>query len=158
MNTNKILTIGALLLSCSLFAVAQSENKSNQTDLSTTPCACQQYSNPQAIANEAKNFRPAAVQGCLVQTRDGRFAVADIYGGESAIEAPAVPVRGDSAQLSAYVGKEVRVNGIVGKEDLGSMPSSMASPQGVSQLNVSSVDELHDSCAYSEVVPHQITR
>ncbi len=39
----KILTIGALLLACSFFAVAQSQATPDQIDLSSTPCWCQQY-------------------------------------------------------------------------------------------------------------------
>ncbi len=50
----KILAIGTLLLSCSLFAAAQS-NTPDQIDLSSTPCWCQQYSvnTPQASNDQA---------------------------------------------------------------------------------------------------------
>lgn len=73
----KILTIGTLLLTCSLFAAAQSKATPDQIDLSSTPCACQQYattaletSNNQATPNVANpDSQPSSITSNVGATK-----------------------------------------------------------------------------------------
>ncbi len=118
----KLLTIGTLLLGCYLAAA--------QTGA--------QAGNPQAIT----------VQGCLSQSPDGAFMLADNAG-------DLFQLRGDTSQFKPYIGKQVRVHGIAmnnGAADPNAMAADTADAStGVAQqFNVSSVQAIANTCALSK--------
>jgi hypothetical protein len=127
----KTLTLGTLLLGCCLAAVAQTGSTPNQTMPSST----------------ASNSQATTVQGCLSQSSEGDFMLADNSGNN-------FQLRGDTSQLNSYIGKEVRVKGIAmtnSGSPAGAMSSSTSSSGSSSgaatQFSVSNVQKVADTCA-----------
>jgi hypothetical protein len=167
----KTLTLGTLLLGCCLAAVAQTGSTPNQTPPSSTPSTFPQDQtgqtpsnpappgDPSAIppdtkapgqmanqATQASNSQATTVQGCLSQSSEGNFVLADNSGNN-------FHLRGDTSQLNSYIGKEVRVEGIAtnnSRSPAGAMSSSTTSSGSSSgattQFSVSSVHKVADTC------------
>jgi hypothetical protein len=178
----KTLTFGALLLSCCLAAVAQVGSTPNQTPQGSTPTTFPQDqtgqtpgnpttpADPSAIppdtnapgqmshdhANQASNSQATTLRGCLSQSSDGSFVLADNSGNN-------FQLRGATSRLSSYVGKQVRVEGVTAGDSgtgLGAMssPSSSTGSSSASdtssgtaasarQFNVTDVHKLADACS-----------
>lgn len=118
----KLLTIGTLLLGCCL-AAAQT-------------------------ATQAGNTQAITVQGCLSQSPDGAFMLADNAG-------DLFQLLGDTSQLNTFIGKQVRVQGMP-MNNSAADPNAMAADTadastGVAQqFTVSSAYKVADSCALSK--------
>jgi len=160
----KTLTVGTLLLGCCLAAVAQMGSTQSQTPSASTPPITSQPSsqtptippNPSALppdtsatagdqssdSTQASSSRPMAVQGCLSQSTDGDFMLADNSGNK-------FHLRGESSQLASYIGNEIRVDGVAGSKtasSAGAMSSSTADAAAARQVNVINVHKISDTC------------
>jgi hypothetical protein len=168
----KTLTLGTLLLGCWLAAVAQTGSTPNQTPpMSTPPTFSQDKTGPtpwnptppvdrstfppdtkapgqSESSSQASNFQATTVEGCLSQSPEGNFMLADNSGSN-------FQLHGDTLRLKGYIGKEVQVEGTA-MSNRGAPPSAMASPSSDSsgsspgaatQFNVSKVDKVADTCA-----------
>ncbi len=149
----KTLTLVALLLGCGMAAVAQAGSALNQTPPSSTPSTLPQNqtnqtpSNPVTLADpsavppdsEASSSQSTAVQGCLSRSPDGHFILTDSSGNSFRL-------RGEILQLNSYLGKEVRLEGAVTSNDE-TAPNAMASSASATQLLVTNVHKLAESCA-----------
>ncbi len=126
----KILTFGTLVLGGCLAAAAQTGTQSS--------------------AAEASKTQMTTVQGCLSQSPDGAFLLADNAG-------DLFQLLGDdgASQLTTYVGKMVRVHGIA-MNNSASGASAMAgdtadASTGVAQkFHVSSAQKIADTCVVSK--------
>jgi hypothetical protein len=162
----KTLTFGALVLACCLAAVAQTGSNPNQTPPASTPSTFPQDqtgqtpSNPTTLADpsaippdtnasgqtaneQAANSQATSIQGCLSQSPEGNFIIADSSGNS-------FQLRGDTSQLNGNVGKEVQLDGMAipnsGSSNAGSM-SSGSSQGAATQFSVSDVHKVADTCA-----------
>ena len=158
----KTFTLGVLLLGWCLAAVAQTGSTPNQTPPMSTPSTFPQDqtgqtpsnpatpSSPSAIPPDtsangptASNSQTTSVQGCLSQSLDGSFLLVDNSGNS-------FQLRGDTAQLKDYVGKEIRVNGMAMPDSAstaGAMASSTSgSSESSTQMSVNKVHKVSDSC------------
>ncbi len=174
----KTLSLGTLLLGCCLAASAQMGSTPNQTPPASTPSTFPQDQTGQAPANpstpadpsalppdtsasgqmsrdhasQASNSQTTTVEGCLSQSSDGNFTLADNSGNS-------FQLRGDISQLNSFIGEQVRVDGIsipssgAGAGAMSSSTSSTStSPTGAAatqQLSVSNVHKVADSCSTS---------
>jgi hypothetical protein len=170
----KILTLGTMLLGGCLAVAAQTGSTPNQTPPTSTPPTFPQDqtgqipsnpttpSDPSAIppdtsasgqmsrdhaTDQAANSQTTTVSGCLSQSPDGKFILADDSGNS-------FQLRGNTSQLSSFLGKQVKVDGIAttNSGSAGAMSSSTSSttPSGSStQFSVSDVHKVADSCASS---------
>lgn len=164
----KTLTLGTLILGCCIAGFAQTGSTPNQTPPASTPSTFPQDqtgqtpsnpatpSNPSAIppdtsasgrATQASNSQATTVEGCLSQSADGNFVVADSSGNH-------YQLTGDTTKLSGYIGDEVRVDGVAMSN--ASNPGAMSSPSdsadttgSATELNVSKVRKVSDTCATS---------
>src|ERR1700687_1255687 len=130
----KTLTLGTLLLGCCLSATAQTGSTPNQTPPVSTPSTFPQDQTGQLPSNPATPADPSAIppdtnapgrmthdqakdqaspasssqattiQGCLSQSSQGNFMLADNSGNK-------FQLRGDTSKLNSYIGKEVKVDG-----------------------------------------------
>jgi hypothetical protein len=97
-------------------------------------------------ASQASNSQTTTVRGCLSQSADGNFMLADSSGNS-------FQLRGATAQLSNYIGKEVKVNGMAmpnSGSNAGAMSSSTSSTSSsgatATQFSVSDVHKVADAC------------
>jgi len=171
-----ILALGTILLSCCLAAASQVGSTPNRNSSSTPPTFPQDQtgqtpsnptmpSGPSAIPpdtsatgqmshDHANNSEATTLRGCLSQSSDGSFILADNSGNS-------FQLRGDTSQLSNYVGKEVRVDGMAGSAS-GSSAGAMSAPSSpsstssatssgtsaaASQFNVSNIHKVSDACS-----------
>jgi len=166
----KVLSLGTIVLGCCLAAAAQTGSTPNQTPPMSTPSTFPQDqtgqtpanpatpSNPSAIppdtsatpmgqtADQASASSQASIQGCLSRGSDGNFMLADNSGNN-------FQLRGDTSQLSGFVGNQVRIDGTTSSSggagamsSPSSTDSSSTSADATKQLNVSSVHKLSDTC------------
>lgn len=169
----KTLTLGTLMLGCCLAAVAQTGSTPNQNPPMTTPSTFPQDQTGQSPSNPVNPADPSALPpdtrapgsmshdhtgerpvsapptslvGCLSQSSEGNFILADSSGKNFRL-------RGDASQLNSLIGKQVRVDGIATNSDshaAGSMSSNSASdPSSESAFSVSNVHKLADACSGS---------
>jgi hypothetical protein len=172
----KTLTLGTLILCGCLVAWAQLGSSPNQTPPASTPStfpqdptgqgpssqmppdtsaesheqgtdAAQDANQNTGQESQASNTRPATVEGCLSQSSEGDFMLADNSGNKYRL-------RGESSQLSSYIGNQVQVDGsTLGDTSSAGSTASTSSGSGQSsnggtaaQLNVVSVHKLADTC------------
>jgi hypothetical protein len=160
----KTLTLGTLILGCCIAGFAQMGNP-NQNSPASTPSTFPQDQTGQTPSNPATPSSPSAippdttasgqttqasksqattVDGCLSQSSDGDFMVADNAGNQ-------YQLRGDTSKLSSYIGNEVRVDGIAmssNASNAGAMSSDSGAPTSTAtQLNVNKVRKVSDTCA-----------
>ena len=125
----KCLTLGTFVLVCYLAAAAQVSPGVEPRDFpATTPAPYPQ--------NEK-----IKVQGCLSQSPDGNFILADKSGNNFQLS-------GDTSKLSSLMGSEVRVAGTAWTS--APRPGAMASgapAEPVIQISVSKVRKVAGSCA-----------
>jgi len=87
------------------------------------------------------------IQGCLSQSADGNFMLADQSGKN-------FQLKGDTSQLSSLIGKEVRLRGTAmagteaGASSMSGSSSSATTPQ--MQFSVSDVHKVSDTCPTSK--------
>lgn len=161
----KSLIVGALLLCCSLIAAAQMGSTPSQSgSQSATPSTFPQDqtgqspsnpstpSNPSAMPPDSSatgsNAQVSSVEGCLSQSPDGGFILADAMGNSYML-------RGDTTELSSYLGKDVRVDGMaIPKSNAGSMASSSsAEASSTQQFSVQHARKIADNCSTSSSTP-----
>ncbi len=90
----------------------------------------------------ATNSQVTTIEGCLSQSPDGNFMIADSSGNS-------FQLRGDTAKLNQNLGKQVRVDGMAtpnSGSNTGSM-SSGSSQATATQFHVSDVHKVADTCA-----------
>lgn len=124
----EIFTLGALVLGGCLAAAAQTGTQSS--------------------AAEAGKTQTTTVQGCLSQSPDGAFLLADNAGDLFLLS-------GDASQLTTYVGKMVRVHGIAMNSsasgaDAMAGDTADASTGVAQQFHVSSAQKVADTCVVSK--------
>jgi len=163
------LALGTILLSCSLAAVAQqgaapppASTPSTFPQAGQTPANPTTPADPSAIppdtnapgqmrrdhasdqsATQAGNTQKTTVQGCLSQSSDGNFMLADSSGSN-------IQLRGDTSRLNSYIGKEIRVDGIASPSsgsNAGAMSSSTSGAGSSTQFSVSGVHKVADTCS-----------
>ena len=166
----KILTLGTLLLGCCLTAAAQTGSTPNQMPPSSTPSTFPQDqtgqtpSNPATPADpsaippdssapgtQASNSQATTIQGCLNQSADGNFMLADNAGNN-------YQLHGDNTQLATHLGEEIQVQGIAESNNTSATPagamssptsnsaSSGSSPVAATQFSVRNVHKIADNC------------
>jgi hypothetical protein len=163
-----VLTLGTLMLGCCLAATAQMGSTPNQTSPASTPPTFPQDqtgqspanpANPSAIppdtnapgrmgdhatdqSSQASGSQMTTIQGCLSQSSAGNFMLSESSGNS-------FQLRGDTSQLSSFIGKEVKVDGTAstGGSNAGAMSSSSGSGSSSGQFSVSKVHKVADSCA-----------
>jgi hypothetical protein len=136
----KILTLGTLLLGCCLAAAAQSQTPSNPTRNQGGEAAA----NPPAAGDTISGTDWA--RGCLSQSSDGNFMLADSNGNN-------FQLRGDTSKLNSYIGKEVQVHGSALSNsgmNADAMSSDASAAGSAKQFTVSGVRKLADTCAASK--------
>jgi hypothetical protein len=138
---NKILVLGTLLLGCCLAAVAQSQTPSNPERNQSGEAAA----NPPAAGNTISGTD--WLRGCLSQSSDGKFMLADNSGNNFQLS-------GDTAQLNNYIRKEVQVHGIA-LNSSGTTADAMSSDTSAAagaakQFTVSDAHKTADTCASSK--------
>jgi hypothetical protein len=115
-----------------------------QSNPSTFP---QGTANPSAVppdsSSQQASNQPTTLEGCLSQSSDGGFILADASGNN-------YQLRGDTTHLNAYLGKQVRVEGMA-IPDTGTSAGAMASSYGSSaggtnQFSVNHVHKVADTC------------
>ena len=174
----KILTLGTILLGCCLAVVAQT-NYSDQGSSESDQAQPSQAQPGQAQPGDMEQAQPSeqpgqsqapeatepsteqsnsalqsenqktTIQGCLTQSPEGNFMLADAAGNAYQLN--------DSAQrLGQFVGQEIRVSGFesaAGEGNPGAMseaPPSSPQLQGqIQQINVSKVHKVADTCQSS---------
>jgi phage tail tape-measure protein len=165
----KTLTLGTFLLGCCMAVAAQMGSTPNQTPPSSTPSTFPQDQTGQMPSNPATPADPSALppdtsatghvsqsadqstqatnahtslEGCLSRGSDGNFLLADSSGNN-------IQLRGDSSQLSNYIGNQVRIEGTAtdSSTTAGSMSSSGAG--AAKQIAVSDVHKVSDTCTSS---------
>jgi hypothetical protein len=173
----KTLTLGTVLLGCCLGAAAQMGSTPNQMPQPSTPPTFPQDQTGQIPSNPTRPADPSAIppdttapgqmthdhasdpvsqasssqtsiQGCLSQSSDGSFLLADNSGNS-------FQLRGETVQLGSYIGKEVKVDGIA-VPNSGSTAGAMASPTSstslpaasgtTAQFSVSDVHKVAEAC------------
>lgn len=153
------LTLGTFFLGCCLAAFGQTsgssagqEYPSQQNQNGTGNSQQDQYGAPQSQGDQTMQASPSSsdtgqmqssnktsLQGCLTQSADGNFMIADASGN--------FQLTGDTARLGKFVGQEVRVDGVQsGQASPGSMAAS-PSEQGQQQFSVSKVHKISSTCA-----------
>lgn len=164
----KILTLGTLLLGCCLAAAAQTGSTPNQMPPSSTPSTFPQDQTGQTPSNpvtpaapsaippdssapgtQASNSQASTIQGCLNQSADGSFMLADNAGNSYQLQ-------GDSTQLATHLGEEVQVQGIAESTSAApagamSSPTSNSASSGsptvaATQFSVRNVHRVADNC------------
>jgi len=173
----KSLTLGTLLLGCCLAVVAQT----GQPPAASTPSTFPQDQTGQTPSNPATPSNPSALppdtnasgqmspdstqdptqassalattaQGCLSQSSDGNFILADASGKQ-------LQLHGDTSQLASYIGNEVRVDGTsmtgnaTGASSMSSSTSSdpaSSASSSAGQFRVTEIHKLSDACAASK--------
>jgi hypothetical protein len=168
----KSLTLGTLLLGCCLAVVAQT----GQPPAASTPSTFPQDQTGQIPSNPATPSNPSALppdtsatgqrssdstepssanattaQGCLSQSSDGNFILADASGKQ-------FQLHGDTSQLASYIGNEVRVDGTsmtgnaTGASSMSSSTSSdpASASSSAAQFRVTEIHKLSDACAASK--------
>lgn len=133
----KILMLGTLVLGCCLAAAAQSQTPTNPE---------------RNQSGEAAAYPPAAgdaisgtdwLQGCLSQSSDGNFMLADNTGHHFQLS-------GNTSKLNDYVGNEVQVHGAMINStgtSAGAMSSDAnGSASGATQFKVSDFQKLSNTC------------
>jgi hypothetical protein len=128
----KILTLGTLLLGCCLAAAAQSQNPTNPEFNQSGEAAA----NPPAAGNSISGTD--WIRGCLSQSSDGSFMLADNSGNSFQLS-------GDTSKLSSYIGKQIQVHG-TNSETTADAMSSDAAVGGAKQFTVKQVQKLSDTC------------
>jgi hypothetical protein len=112
-------------------------------------------SNPSAMPPDSSatgsNTQVSSVEGCLSQSPDGGFILADAMGNTYML-------RGDTTELSSYLGKDVRVDGmaIPKSNSAGSMASSSGESSQASstqQFSVQHARKIADNCSTSSSTP-----
>ena len=157
----KTLTLGTIVLGCCLVAFAQysnqapsgsstsgySQDQAGPSQSYPSSSADQMQSYPSGSADQSYSEQSAnqktTVQGCLTQSADGNFMLADTSGN-------VYQLNDSSARLGLFVGQEVRVDGfgIFNSEaNLGAMASS--ANQRAQQIDVSRVHKVAESCQSS---------
>ncbi len=149
----KMLTLGVLLLGGCLAALAQSEthptrNQSGEAG-ANLPAAGQGVSGESSAqaATQVDNSQASTLRGCLSQSSDGNFMLADKSGNNFQLQ-------GDASQLDSYIGKEIQVHGS-SLNSSGTSADAMASDTGgatgaAKQFTVSDVHKVADTCASSK--------
>jgi hypothetical protein len=163
----KILTIGTIVLGCCLAGVAQAGSSSNENQGATQPNYSQgeagqtQQANPgqteqavpgnsEAQSNSAQQSanQKATVQGCLSQSPEGNFMLADAAGNQFQLKG--------SSDLNQFVGQEIRVDGTesaIGSSSPGAMseaPAGSSELKGsVQQITVNKITKVADTCQTS---------
>jgi hypothetical protein len=153
----KTLTLGTLLLGCCLAAVAQTPifsqigqtpwNPATPVDRSTFPPDTKAPGQSES-SSQASNSQATTVEGCLSQSPEGNFMLAEDSGSN-------FQLHGDTLRLKGYIGKEVQVEGTA-TSNSGAPASAMASPTSsdssgsspgaATQFNVSKVHKVADTC------------
>lgn len=136
----KILTLGTLLLGCCLAAAAQSQTPANPTRNQGGEAAA----NPPAAGNTISGTD--WVRGCLSQSSDGAFMLADSNGNN-------FQLHGDTSKLNSYIGKEIQVHGAAlssSGTSADAMSSDASAAGSAKQFNVSDVHKVADTCAASK--------
>jgi hypothetical protein len=159
----RTITFATLMLGGVLLAVAQMGSTPNSTPTGTPSTIPQDQtgqtpstpSSPSAIPSEtsasgstqASNSQPTKLEGCLSQSSDGSFILADNSG-------TSYQLRGDTTRLNNYLGKQVRVDGMVIPSS-GTSAGAMASSSGAhassagTQFTVSQIHKVADTCPSS---------
>jgi hypothetical protein len=131
----KILTLGTLVLGCCLAAAAQSQTPTNPERNQSGEAAA----NPPAAGDTISGTD--WLNGCLSQSSDGNFILADNSGNT-------FQLRGKTSKLNSFVGKQIQVHGanISPATTAGAMSSDASSSGAVNQFNVYDVRKISDSC------------
>jgi hypothetical protein len=153
----KTLTLGTLLLGCCLAAMAQTptfpQDQTGQTPSNPAPPADRSTFPPDTKApgqsessSQASNSQATTVEGCLSQSPEGIFMLADNSGNS-------FQLHGDTLPLKGYIGKKIQVEGVAtsnsGAPAMASPTSSESSGSSsgaATQLSVSKVHRLADTC------------
>lgn len=162
----KTLTLGTLMLCCCMAGFAQMRNSQTQPPAASTPSTFPQDqtgqpspatpsnpSNPSAMppdtsasgqTAQTSNSQATTVVGCLSQSSDGDFMIADDSGNR-------YQLRGDTSKLSSFIGNEIRVDGVAmsnSASNTGSMASSSndLSAGSATQLNVGTIHKISETC------------
>jgi hypothetical protein len=170
----KTLTLGMLLLGGCLAAAAQTNSTPNQTPQGSAPSTSPQEqtghspstsaspADPSLLppdqnapgkmthekaadpATKAGGSQTTTIQGCLSESSDGKFMLADKSGNT-------FQLGGDTTQLGSYVGNEIRVDGTATPNRASSAAAmsspAESSPGPVTQISVSKVRKIADVCA-----------
>jgi hypothetical protein len=133
----KILALGILVLCCCLAAAAQSQTPSNpERDQSGEAAA-----NPPAAGDAISGTD--WLRGCLSQSPDGSFTLADDSGHNFQLQ-------GNTSKLNSYVGKEVQLHGArLGSAgtNTSAMSSDASNASGYTgEFKVSNVQKISDTC------------
>jgi hypothetical protein len=158
----KTLTLGTIVLGCCLAVMAQTSSYQKQTpsgsstpDFSSQGQAGQSQSYPSSSADQSdpamqSSNQKTTVQGCLTQSPEGNFMLADASGKQYQLNE-------SSSRLGQFVGQEIRVDGFgiaISESSPGAMSS--ATPSGpeelkgsVQQIDVSKVRKVADTCQTS---------
>jgi len=150
MKMKKTLTLGTLLLGCCLAAAAQAPGAQSQTPPAATPTdqgAIPSSQNTPDQAAQPGSSQVTTIQGCLSKSSDGNFVLAENSGDSFRLQ-------GDTAKLESYIGKQVKLEGMVITSDTtaGAMSSNTSpdsgSPAGAAkQFNVNNVHKVANTCA-----------
>jgi hypothetical protein len=112
-----------------------------QSTPSTLPQAA---ANPSETSSQQASNQPSTLEGCLSQSSDGGFMLADASGNN-------YQLRGDTTHLNAYLGKQIRVEGMAipntGTSAGAMATSSGSSSGGTNQFSVNHVHKVADTCA-----------
>jgi hypothetical protein len=154
------LTLGTILLGCSLVAFGQSSSSSatssdqssgagySQGATGTSSSGSAQTSGSEKTgqtgsmeqgtamsANQGQAASKTSLRGCLTQAADGNYMLAETSGNT-------IQLAGDTSQLKQFVGQEVRVEG----SSSGQAPGAMAAPGEQQQFSVSKVHKISGTC------------
>jgi hypothetical protein len=160
----KFFALATLLLLCSLMAAAQMGSTPNQTPPQSTPSTFPQDQTGQSPANPATPSNPSAIPpdtsasgsdrasadtdktsltGCLSQSNDGYYMLADNSGAN-------YHLRGDTSELSSYIGKQVRVEGRAIPANTAGAMASAPGTDSASQFSVQKAHKVADNCTASD--------
>jgi len=150
-----LLTLGVLVLGGCLAAMAQSETPSNPTRNQSGEAGANLPASGQGISGQSStqaapqvdSSQASTLRGCLSQSSDGNFMLADSSGNN-------FQLHGDATQLDSFIGKEIQVKGS-SLNSSGSSADAMASDTGgaagaAKQFTVSDVHKVGDTCASSK--------
>jgi hypothetical protein len=159
----KTLTLGTLFLGCCLAAAAQTGSMTPQgsstfpqDQTGQTPSNPASATDPSAFppdrnaygqgSSQASMAQKTTVQGCLSRSADGNFLLADKSGNS-------FQLNGDKSQLSSLIGNEIRVDGTAASMEANpgaiAAPSSSSGPGSATQISVSKVRKVADTCVNS---------
>ena len=147
----KTLTLGTIVLGCSLFALAQTSgyyqipSRSSASGFSQDkayPGSSADPIAPPAMSANQSASQKTTVQGCLSQPADGIFMLSDASGNH-------YQLNDKPSRLNQYVGKEIRVDGfglLFRTSD--SFPGALAAgPSGpTQQIDVTRVRKIAERC------------